>query len=214
MAASMTTVVTTVSRPRVEAELARIDGLEIVVGYSDEPALRRVPVGQAAKGGSAQKSASGGRRRSGATARGSAPGPRGGASMGNSGVATRIEPIPGMTLARLGAIHEFGAPRANVPERKPIRRALEDGRHKIRRRTQKILTTAAAGKRTTALVDALAAEVRSMVQEAIRTTTSPPMSPRHRARRIAMGDPNPQLLFDIGQLHDGVRVRVTKGARR
>lgn len=214
MADPITTVITTLARPRVEAEAARLNGLEISVGFSNEPALRRVPVSSSSRGGSAKKSASrSGGSSSGGSPRKRIPGGFGGASMGNSGVAWRIEATPGMTLARLAAIHEFGAPRANVPERRPMRRAFEQSRSLIRRHAVKVLAAVAAGKRTTKLTDAMAAAIKASVQRAIRDTTSPPMSARHRARRIAMGDPNPQLLFDIGQLHDGVQVEVAKGRR-
>lgn len=209
-----TTVLTKLARPRVEAEAAKVNGLEIAVGWPNVPALRRVAVSSSSRGGRATgRARTGAHTRSQASPRGRIPPPFGGASMGNSGVATRIEPVPGLSLPQLAAIHEFGAPSVNVPERAPMRRAFADSRSMIRRHAVKILTAVAQGKRTGPLIDAMAAAVRKAVQEAIRTTTAPPMSPRHRARRIALGDSNPQLLFDVEQLHDEVQVTVTKGGR-
>lgn len=209
----MQTIVTTLARPRVEAAAAGLHGLEIAVGFDNVPALRRVPIGSGGRGGKAQRSGGRGGKgaRSSGSPRGRLPGFAGGASMGNSAVAWRIEPVPGLSLPKLAAIHEFGAPRANVPERSYMRRALREHRSLLRRHAVRVLQAVAAGRRTKPLTDAMAAALKKAVQDTIRSTVSPPMSPRHRARRIAMGDPNPQLLYDTHQLHDGVIVTVGKG---
>lgn len=213
MADDVRTVVTTLARPRVESAAAGIHGLEIAIGFANVPALRRVPIGSSSRGGAAHKGATSKRRRGASSARGNLPGGHARAPKGSGAVAWRIEPTPGLTLPRLAAIHEFGAPRANVPERSYMRRALQENRGRLRTLTRRVLVDVVAGRRTGKSVDALAAAVKSMVQEAIRTTTTPPMSEAHRLRRQAMGDPNPQLLYDTHQLHDGVEVRVQKGGR-
>lgn len=213
MANDVRTVVTTLARPKVEAAAAGLHGLEISIGFANVPALRRVPIGSSSRGGAARKGSKGGRRRSGSSPRANLPGGHAHASRGSGSVAWRIEPTPGLTLPRLAAIHEFGAPRANVPERSYMRRALSDNRSRIRELARRCLMDVAAGKRVNKSADALAAALKRMVQTAIRTTTTPPMSERHRMRRMAMGDPNPQLLYDTHQLHDGVEVDVRKGGR-
>jgi hypothetical protein len=214
VADDITTVITTLARPRVEAAAAGLNGLEIAVGFTNEIALRKVPIGSSSRGGTAKSSAKrkGMRARSSASPRGRMPGGRGGASMGNSGAGFRIEPST-ITLATLAAIHEFGAPRANVPERRPMRRAFEEGRSSMRRYAIKVLQAVGSGKQGRKEIDRMADFIKRAVQRAIRSTTTPPMSERHRARRIAMGDANPQLLYDLHQLHDGVTVVVRKGAR-
>lgn len=213
MADAVTNVVHTLARPRVEAAAAGLAGLEISVGFSNERALKKVPIGSTSRGGSATRSAKrkGMRARSSGSPRGSMPGGRGGASMGNSAVAWRIEPS-NISLAVLAAIHEFGAPRASVPERRPMRRAFEESRSGIRRHAVKVLRAVGVGKPARREIDVMADYIKRAVQRAIKSTTFPPMSERHRARRISMGDANPQLLFDLGQLHDGVVVSVRKGA--
>jgi hypothetical protein len=47
------------------------------------------------------------------------------------GVLTSEDAGPGLSLAELAAIHEFGAPSANIPERSFIRSTLRDERDKI-----------------------------------------------------------------------------------
>lgn len=213
MADAVSTVVTTLARPRVEAAAAGVHGLEIAIGFANVPALRRVPIHSGARGGSAHKGATSKRRRSSSSATANLPGGHARAFRGSGGVAWRIEPTPGLMLPRLAAIHEFGAPRASIPERSYMRRALQENRTRIRTLARRVLSDVAAGRRATKSIDAMAAAVKAMVQQAIRTTTTPPMSEAHRLRRQAMGDPNPQLLYDTHQLHDGVEVRVQKGGR-
>lgn len=109
-----------------------------------------------------------------------------------------------LTIAEIGAIHEFGAPGANIPERPFLHPGIREGGDQIARLSQVLLFQLQNGEITKndALEQLGLLGVR-LVQEKIRNGEFVPLSPRTIARKGSS-----QPLIDTGQMIQSVTFAI------
>lgn len=91
----------------------------------------------------------------------------------------------GITMAGLAAIHEFGAPDANIPERSFIRASFDQNRDKYRQRLRTYLKAIIAGKMTAKRAfGLLGAEAASDIRQFVRAGVEPPNAPSTAWRKL------------------------------
>lgn len=116
-----------------------------------------------------------------------------------------------MTMAQLGAIHEFGAPKAHIPERSFMRSAVDQNADKIARLSSQLLVKVLDGSmpRKQAL-GIIGAFVQGLMRRVITGGLSPPLS----ARRVAEKKSSKPLI-DTGQLINSIDWELARpGGRR
>ena len=106
----------------------------------------------------------------------------------------------GMSLVLLGAIHEFGAPKAGIPERSFLRVPLRSAQDELAKVFKQLMKQVAAGDITfDQALNQLGAKGASISQEAIAEGINPPNKPATVARK---GSSKP--LIDTGTLRQAI----------
>lgn len=115
----------------------------------------------------------------------------------------------------VGAIHEFGAPKANIPERSWLRSAFDKNLPKIGEVVQESYASVVDGRASAKMALAKLGEwFTGRVKTGFADIKSPPYaeSTLKARRRKGAGDMNPQMLVDTGQLRNSVQhVEVMRG---
>lgn len=114
-----------------------------------------------------------------------------------------------MTMAQLGAIHEFGAPNAGIPERSFMRSAVEANKHKLEKLVERLAGQVIDGKlaRRNAL-GILGEYVKNLFKAMIRKGLKPPLKPATVRRK---GSSKP--LIDTGQLINSIDWEVVENKK-
>ena len=111
---------------------------------------------------------------------------------------------PKYTLLEVAAVHEFGAPAANIPQRSFIRAPIDAHAEDIKRLQTVLLGHVVEGKITeAAALDMLGAKVASWCQEAITEGIAPPLADATAKRK---GSTKP--LVNTGQLKSAITWKV------
>lgn len=82
----------------------------------------------------------------------------------------------GRTVADIGNIHEFGAPRANIPERSFLRATMDENIQKHERLVKKAIEDVTKGRNPDAVLFQVAQSVRNDVIEKIDSNIPPPLA--------------------------------------
>ena len=99
-------------------------------------------------------------------------------------------------MIRLAGIHEFGAPKANIPERSFIRASHDAEREKITRLKERLMRQYIDGKITMRMaIKKLGVFMQGKMRKFLKDLREPELAPRTIARK---GSDNP--LIDTGQL--------------
>lgn len=109
-----------------------------------------------------------------------------------------------LTVAHIAAIHEFGAPNANIPERSFMRATMDEKSSEIAALAKKLMRGVVEGKssETTAL-GLLGAFIQSLFRAKINSGLKPPLKPATISRK---GSSKP--LIDTGQLINSIDFEV------
>lgn len=108
----------------------------------------------------------------------------------------------GMTVAQLGAIHEYGSDAAHIPERSFLRSAMAKNRKKYRDNIAKIVDSALKGKRDARDgMGLLGRQAEGDIKLTIRDLKDPPNAPSTIAQKKGVDNP----LIDTGQMLNSVR---------
>lgn len=111
-----------------------------------------------------------------------------------------------LTIAEIGAIHEFGAPRANIPERPFLHPAMREGADQIERLSKVLLFELQNGETTKDVaLESLGLLGVRLVQEKIREGEFVPLKPATIARK---GSSKP--LIDTGQMIQSVTFQIER----
>jgi len=114
-----------------------------------------------------------------------------------------------ISVAQLGAIHEFGAPGAGIPERSFMRTAVDEGRSKLNKLVDKLAKMVVDGDANEEKALGILGEtVKNMMKAKIRSGLKPPNSPATIRRK---GSSKP--LIDTGQLINSINWEVMKGGK-
>jgi hypothetical protein len=109
-----------------------------------------------------------------------------------------------LTIAQIGTIHEYGAPKANIPERPFLRPALRNGQPQLARASGKLLFEVQNGSLTKfAALSRLGLLGVRLVQENIVHGEFTPLKPATIARK---GSSKP--LIDTGQMMQSVTYSI------
>lgn len=114
------------------------------------------------------------------------------------------DPAPGDKtfdqVVQVAAVHEFGAPKVNIPERSFLRSTFDEQREPINQALEKVYEQVAAGQRTTRQAFSRVGEwFKGKVQNKIRDLKSPALATETIKRK---GSANP--LVDTGQMMQSV----------
>lgn len=109
-------------------------------------------------------------------------------------------------MVQLGAIHEFGAPKANIPERSFVRAWHDSARTQILRLQERLGGQFIDGKITLRQATSkLGAFGQGRMRKFLRDLKTPPLKASTIARR-RKGSANP--LVDTGQLHGSIHYAI------
>ena len=104
-------------------------------------------------------------------------------------------------LIQVGAVHEFGAPKAGIPERSWMRSAIDENREKINQIKEKLYGNIIDGRTNTqTALGKLGLAVETMIKRKITTLREPALDPKTIANK---GSSNP--LIDIGQMRASIQ---------
>lgn len=109
----------------------------------------------------------------------------------------RIHNPSGLTMAELGARHEFGA--KDTPERSFLRSSLVKKENQFKQNLSIISKKAIKGDDPMSLMSMFALVAQGLVQERVVEVNNPPNSPMTIARK---GSSNP--LIDTGEMRQGI----------
>lgn len=113
--------------------------------------------------------------------------------------------------AIIGAVHEYGAPDKNIPQRSYMRATFDENQQKYTDIARKELA-AAAERPQIAVKNALNAVGHTMetdVKRAIIKRIPPPLSEKTIARKRRLGLPRPSIpLYATGQLYEAIAYRT------
>lgn len=116
-----------------------------------------------------------------------------------------------LTMAQIGAVHEFGTEDGHIPERPWLRRNHDENEARYRDQLDKDYGRILAGRvRVLAILTAFAERVASDVRKTIGKVTEPPLAPSTIAAKGGKTHP----LIDTGAMRNAVRGRVVLGGRR
>lgn len=108
----------------------------------------------------------------------------------------------GMTVAQLGAIHEYGSEAAHIPERSFLRSTMNAKRKKYLADMAKIADSAIQGKRDARDgMGLLGRQAEGDIKLTIRDLKEPPNKPSTIAQKKGVDNP----LIDTGQMLNSVR---------
>lgn len=172
-------------RKRLVAAVEAMAGLQVTVGVQGASALKPAKIRKA----------------------------RGGHGRKKSKRATRLE-ASRIRMVDLAAIHEFGAPIVNIPERSFIRSTFAD-QSKIRRVTRAALKDVIKGRDPVAVANRAGMRLEAAVKKTLTDLRDPPLAPSTIERRYRLtGDADPNPLVDTGQLRSSISYQVRfKGSR-
>lgn len=112
-----------------------------------------------------------------------------------------------VTNAELAAIHEFGAPAANVPQRSFLRSTADEGKTRWEKRLgEELAKVVLEGADARRALHVVGEEFRASVIDRIKQGIPPPLQPATVARK---GEATP--LIDTGALIGAITVAVRKG---
>ena len=96
-----------------------------------------------------------------------------------------VHPSSDLTIAEIGAVHEFGAPVVNVPERSFLRSFVDENESKIRKSQKRIAEMVVQGQLPSieAGLDRLGLTLVGQIQENIRAGIPPELQPKTVARK-------------------------------
>lgn len=115
----------------------------------------------------------------------------------------------GISLVEIGAIHEYGAPNANIPERSYIRRTFRQKEGELREMIGKVAKAIVLGKISAHRgLDILGAWTSSEIKKTITTGPHIP-PPLKRATALRKGSDRP--LVDTGRLVGAITWKVIRG---
>lgn len=130
-----------------------------------------------------------------------------------------------VTVVEVAAAHEFGAPKAGIPQRSTLRATADRKRSRYAVRTTRIANAVVDGRQTVkGGLDELGREITGDVQQAIVALKSPPLKPatirrkakkvRNKGRRAKFSASGGNPLVDTSQMMNSVTHKVSKvGAR-
>lgn len=120
-----------------------------------------------------------------------------------------------LTNATIAAIHEFGAPKANVPERSHMRSSFDDNRPALVKTTRFLAGKVLDGRITVSkALDILGLIGLTNLQKKIRSGIPPPLSQRTLDQRAAKGDANPTALIDTAEMvNSSTFAKIMSGRR-
>ena len=109
-----------------------------------------------------------------------------------------------ITIAELLTIHEFGAPQANIPERAPIRKTLDQKKSDITQLQEKVYKQVIDGKTTVENgLELMGQDLKRKIQDTIRSGLTPPWAESTLQERLSRTS-KPIIantpLIDSGQL--------------
>lgn len=115
--------------------------------------------------------------------------------------AKQVHAESGLTNAEIAVIHEFGAPRANIPERSFIRSTLRDPdvRRRLRALQANLARAVIAGMDQKKALGTMGEFLASQIRATITRGVDPPLKPATIARK---GSSKP--LIDTGQLRRAI----------
>ena len=116
-------------------------------------------------------------------------------------------------VVQIAASHEFGAPKASIPERSFLRSAFDAHEGDIKKLMDYEYNEVANGTSTAKQsLGRIGEWFTGEVKKQIDTINSPPFAPSTLKARQAKGDMNPKLLIDTGQMRASVtHVEVIQG---
>jgi hypothetical protein len=125
----------------------------------------------------------------------------------------------GITMVELAAIHEFGSPKAHIPERSFIRSTCERERERIGRITQGLAADFIAGKPLATALGQLGAflahEIKKTITEKLITPEEKPATKIAKNRRAGQpDDAETTPLVDTGRLVNAITWKVWLGPIR
>lgn len=113
-----------------------------------------------------------------------------------------------ISVGQVAAIHEFGAPKAGIPERSFIRGAIDANQGKIRRTLNRLaLAVSRGGMSANMALGILGESVSQMIKKRITDGIPPALKPATVARK---GSSKP--LIDTGQLLNSIGWELVPGA--
>jgi hypothetical protein len=114
-----------------------------------------------------------------------------------------------MTVASIGAIHEFGSSDGKIPERSFMRSAVQANRKKLEEMIGKLsLAVIEGAKDSKTALGILGEYVKGLMQKKIRAGVPPPLSAGTVARK---GSSVP--LIDTGQLINSIEWQIVEGKK-
>ena len=111
-------------------------------------------------------------------------------------------------MPELAAIHEFGAPGANIPARPFMRRAADAHQHEwteVARKEAALMVGAKAGQTAQVVARAVAVRMDRDLKLSITSNTPPPLRPSTIERKGSS-----KTLIDTGALRDAIEHRVRR----
>lgn len=109
-----------------------------------------------------------------------------------------------MRMVDIATVHEFGSPKANIPERSFLRRTLND-HGKIRALMMPIARAAVAGRDITTESHRAALRLEMAVKKTLTDLRDPPLAASTKRKRFyETGDRDPNPLVDTGQLRASI----------
>jgi hypothetical protein len=128
------------------------------------------------------------------------PKPKKGSSEGSS-------PAPAITMAQLAAVHEYGAPEQNIPERSFIRSTLAEHSKDIKRLQKKVTNSIISGKlNKKQAIGILCHKITDGIVAKIESNIPPPLEEETIRRKGSS-----TALIDTGQLKNSVDWEVKEG---
>lgn len=117
-----------------------------------------------------------------------------------------------LRVVDIATIHEFGSPKARIPERSYLRSAIRDNRTKLQQLQKEVWRAVLRGKDHDRQLRRLALFAESRVKRQIVELREPPLRPSTKRRRFQLtGDLDPNPLVDTSQLKNSIVGVVQRG---
>ena len=112
-----------------------------------------------------------------------------------------------ITVLEIATIHEFGAPKANIPSRSFIRAGYDSNKNKIISQGEKLLENVIGLKLDPDIfLETMGENAVGMIQEHLTNLKSPPLKQTTIKRKGSS-----QPLIDTGQLRSSITHKIKKG---
>jgi hypothetical protein len=119
---------------------------------------------------------------------------------------TRRSKVKAIMMAMIAAVHEYGSPKRNIPERSFIRSWVEGSKSQINNTILRLLRMVEDGKATSEMaLKKLGAFGVAGIRKQIKSVKTPPLKESTIRQKKSS-----QPLIDTGQLRGGIQYKVEK----